>query len=1603
MTLRRKTLIIVGATLVGLLLIMFAVSQGILLNSFSRLEIKDTSENVERAQAALSDDLSNLNAIVGDWAPWDETYAFVEDINSSYIENNLNDDTFANLRVNIMLFTSTSGQIMFGKAFDLQSKQDIPVPESLKENLSTSNLLTYLPDSDSEVSGLLLLPEGPMLISSQPILTSQGEGPIRGALIMGRYLDSSEIGRLAETTHLLLTVQPVDEPQMTSDFEAARLSLSKETPIFVRPLDKESVAGYTLLNDVYGKPVMMLRVDVPREIYHQGHASQLYFILSILGIGLVFGVVVLLLLGKSVLSPLSRLSAAVSSIGRTEALSARVPVTGKDELSGLSSNINRMLESLEQSHDKLQESEEKFKHLVEDMNDGYFVVQNFRIVFANARSAEMFGYSVEEATGRTVEELLPPKDVKILSEWYERRLRGEAVPQQYETTLTRNDGTTVTVEFGSRRIYYAGRPAVSVVMRDITKRRQIEEALRESEAKYRDVVERANDMIAIVQDTIIKYINTRSSEMLGYPPKRMIGTPITEYVHPDELQRAIYRYERRMAGEHVESIYETALLHSDGSRVDVELNAGVITYGGRPADLVIIRDITERRKVQEALRQSEEHYSTLVRSLTDAVFKLKGKVITWCNDRVEEIYGYKRDELIGKNATLLFPEGVSHSKFIEEVAGAIDTQGYFRSIHRVKRKNESLVDIEYTISQIQGTEPIELIAVARDITEHKHIEEAVARSEARYRSLFETASNGVAIIDLQGEFVLVNEALCSMVGYSQKELIGRNFADFVHPNDGPRLLELFVEGLTGKDKHPTLEFRTTHRDGHILWLYSSPTALVLGKETIGFSAIIHDITERVQIEKALRQSEEKFRNVLDNSHDMIYSMNLQTGEYEYVSPASKQVLGYSPEEFQALGSDELISLVHPDDAEKLQQNIIDLITQGKTHVLSVEYRAKHKELGYRWVNDNRSAVYDDANMPVAIVGSLRDINERKLALEVLRQREQDYLVLLESTQDCIIVFDAETLKVIFGNRRADLIFGFDPILHDGIGVNLLDFVHPDDKEVVLKGLAEDLYTSERRKRFDVRAKTNDGKELWVSALATRIEFQGRVAVLLSLKDITETKQTQEALRQSEELYATMANSSQVGIYIVQDGKFVFVNPQFQKDTGFSADELVGTDSLGIVHPDDRETVRENAAKMLKGELNSPYEYRAINRSGRTRVVVERVASIRYEGKLASMGCYMDITERKRMEESLRQSEERFRSVLDNSLDMIYSLNLQTDRYEYVSPASERILGYSPEEVIRRSLEKSRATIHPEDVQMLDENVIKLIASKGANASRIRYRVKHKELGYRWMSDSRSVIYDEENAPLSIVGSMRDITERKDTEEKLNQLMAELARSNTELERFAYVASHDLQEPLRMVASYTQLLARRYRGKLDADADEFIGYAVDGATRMQQLINALLDYSRVGTRGKPFKATDCEAVFSNAVANLNAAIKETDAVVEHDPLPTVVADAIQMVQLFQNLIGNAVKFHSEKKPEVHIGAERNGTEWIFSVRDNGIGIDPQYFDRIFVIFHRLHSRGEYPGTGIGLAICKKIIERHKGRIWVESQPGKGATFYFTIPIGSEEKP
>ncbi len=364
---------------------------------------------------------------------------------------------------------------------------------------------------------------------------------------------------------------------------------------------------------------------------------------------------------------------------------------------------------------------------------------------------------------------------------------------------------------------------------------------------------------------------------------------------------------------------------------------------------------------------------------------------------------------------------------------------------------------------------------------------------------------------------------------------------------------------------------------------------------------------------------------------------------------------------------------------------------------------------------------------------------------------------------------------------------------------------------------------------------------------------------------------------------------------------------------------------------------------------------------------------------------------KRAEENVKRSEEYFRLVTENSSDIITILEADgTIKYE--SPSIERILGYSKNELTGK---KVLDYVHPEDIKVAVNTLSNSIKNPGISLS-LEVRFKHKDGSWRVLEVIGKNLLDNP-AVAGIVVNSRDITHRKVVEENLLKLNEELKRSNIDLQQFAYATSHDLQEPLRVIAGFIKLLAKRYKDKLDAKADEFINLTLEGISRMDTLIKDLLAYSQIGTKGKTFKVTDCTTVLENALANLKTAIEENDANITYDNLPVVMADATQLGSLFQNLIANAIKFKSNQKPHIHISSKKNDGEWLFSIKDNGIGIDPKDAERIFIIFQRLHTKSEYPGTGIGLAICKRIVERHGGKIWVESEKGKGSTFYFTLPF------
>jgi PAS domain S-box-containing protein len=376
--------------------------------------------------------------------------------------------------------------------------------------------------------------------------------------------------------------------------------------------------------------------------------------------------------------------------------------------------------------------------------------------------------------------------------------------------------------------------------------------------------------------------------------------------------------------------------------------------------------------------------------------------------------------------------------------------------------------------------------------------------------------------------------------------------------------------------------------------------------------------------------------------------------------------------------------------------------------------------------------------------------------------------------------------------------------------------------------------------------------------------------------------------------------------------------------------------------------------------------------------------------LAALGSQIgQFLQRKRSEEALRQSHALLQGIAEGTTDAVFVKDL-TGCYLMINSAGAHFLGKTVEEVLGKD---DTALFSPETAQAIREGDRHVLEA----GRTLTYEDVGTSAGVtRTYLSTKGPYRDAHGSVVGLLGISRDISERKRAEEELRRTAAELARSNEDLQQFAYVVSHDLQEPLRMVSGFCQLLQRRYQGKLGPDADEFIAFAVDGAARMEKLIHDLLAYARVNTRGRTFVPADAAAVFDHATANLTAAIQESGAIVTRGPLPRVLADESQLGQLAQNLLANAIKFRGREPPRVHVAAERQGGCWRFAVRDNGIGIAANDLERVFGVFERLHPPSEYPGTGIGLAICKRIVERHGGRIWAESEPGRGSVFYFTFP-------
>jgi PAS domain S-box-containing protein len=813
--------------------------------------------------------------------------------------------------------------------------------------------------------------------------------------------------------------------------------------------------------------------------------------------------------------------------------------------------------------------------------------------------------------------------------------------------------------------------------------------------------------------------------------------------------------------------------------------------------------------------------------------------------------------------------------------------------------------------------------------------------------------------------------------------------EIIHPDDQPLLGEHFQKTYP-EDETKYLEFRIKTRKGDVRWISHACQSVFDGNNNyLGCRVSDRDVTDQKLAEIALHKSEEKHRTLFETMTQGVVYQNVD-GQITSMNPAAEKILGFRLKDIINRKSDDpLWGTVKEDGSDfpgKEHPAMVALKTGKKLEnvVMGIENASKD---GWTWLDIDAIPLFKPGEeSPYQVYTIFEDISSRKEVEEALIEKERKLKALYESLPLGVS---------IIGNDRE--IIDVNPALEKVLQLSkeeLLSGKHRKRKYIKTDGMemtsdefpsAQLLQGDDEVKEAEIGVVTESGQKIWTHVMGRSLPFHDWKALILT-SDITQRKDSEEALKASEKNYRELVDNSLVGIFKSNlQGEILFANEALASIFDFDSTEELKENNIADFYenPEDRSFLIKN----LKEYGNfADYEVEMFSKKGKK---INLLISAHLEDGVIS-GMFMDISRVKLVEKRLRESEERYRSLFNQMTEgfavheIIYNpLGEPVDyRFIDINPAFERLTGLKRDDVVG----KLKSEVVPDD----NVDWAKIYGKVALTGEPIHLDDYSDTLKRHY----DIYCYSPKTNHFATIFS--DITERKVAEDNLKVTLKRLEKSNYDLEQFAYVASHDLQEPLRMITSFLQLLKKRYGEKLDNDANDFIGFAVDGADRMQKLINGLLTFSRLNTSTIEFREIDTEEVLDQVKFESKIFIERNDAVITHDPLPVISADYIQMVQLFQNLVVNAIKYSGPQRPRVHVSAKREGMEWLFSVRDNGIGIEENHSDKIFMIFQRLHGRDEYEGTGIGLAIAKRIVERHGGTIWVESETGKGSTFYFTIP-------
>jgi PAS domain S-box-containing protein len=1041
-----------------------------------------------------------------------------------------------------------------------------------------------------------------------------------------------------------------------------------------------------------------------------------------------------------------------------------------------------------------------------------------------------------------------------------------------------------------------------------------------------------------------------------------------------------------------------------------------------------------------------QRYRTLVDTLNDGIYQLDADgTFVAVNDEFVEMTGYTRDELLGEHASI-----VVHDRDVppieREIATEIETGDGIDPFHLVLRVADSdRIPCELRINtlveegEFQGT-----VGVVRDLSERTSQLRTLESAEASFESItdvLDAANIGVFVLDDELRIQWIDETIeeyfdldrASVIGRDKREVLEQDIRETVA--DAESFSEAVLSTYDDSSHGERFECRvlTAEDDRDDRWLehYSKP--IESGEYAGGRVEFYSDITDRKRSEGVLRERTEAFHSLVDAVEEYAIFRLDSDGHVVSWNEGAKQIKGYDREEI--LG--EHFSRFYTADDRSAGVPERNLETALENGSVEDEGWRRRKDGTQFWANVTITPIRDDDGTHRGFLKVTRDMTDR---WERRRELESELQRILGRISDAFYAVDDE-FRFTHVNERAEELLQHteEELLGESLWEVFPDLVEFDE---VWEAFHSALETQEPT-----------SYELYYDTLDFRVEanlYPSETGISVYFRDVTERRERERELERTERRFEAIFEDPNILVSLLDpDGTVLDVNgtameyidadletvtgepfwetpwwggddsepSALQRETnsdsrtdertsrarapdGLSEDERSGSDGSSgsrssATDPSEpteiRSDVREWVDRAAAGEYVD-FETDLSRPNGR-RYTLEGVFRpvTNDDGEVVSIVVSTrDITERKQREQALQESKNQLRTLIDLLPVAVF-----------VAEADGRIVTWNEaaEEIWGGEIAESQSVaeyeryegwwadtgepVEPEEwalaralrgEEVTDPDVIEIEGFDGERRTVLNHGMP---------------VRDADGEVSRAVVTLTDITERTEYQRKLEE-------SNERLEQFAYAASHDLQEPLRMVTSYLQLIENRYGDALDEDGEEFLAYAVDGAERMREMIDGLLEYSRVETRGDPFEPTDLNAILEDVRENLQIRIEESDAEITSEDLPDVSGDGNQLRQVFQNLLSNALTYSGDEPPRVHVGAERQGDEWVISVRDDGIGIDPDNHDRVFTVFDRLHSREEYDGTGIGLALCQRIIERHGGEIWVDSEPGEGSTFSFTLP-------